>query len=243
MFVEYRNLLICSMDTKKRLYTYVLRTDDGAAPNPFWDICTLAICKPGIRSTARKDDWIIGTGSAKAQIAHKNFVNLSDCIVYAMKVTCIMSLEKYNEHCQKYLKGKLPDWDSIEWPNQMGDCIYYDFTNPLTAKMRDSVHSENKVENSKRDLKGKNVLLSNHFYYFGLAAKELPLNLRRIIKRNQGHKITSEPNIIAEFEEWISQFEHNKLYADPQLKWQKSSGNSRCEDGGCIPKPLQKRIC
>lgn len=38
------------------IYSYVLRTDDGAAPNPFWGTCTLTICKPVIRRTAHIGD-------------------------------------------------------------------------------------------------------------------------------------------------------------------------------------------
>jgi len=44
------------------LYTYCIPYDDGAAPNPYWGICTLVICKPVIRRTAEVGDWIVGTG-------------------------------------------------------------------------------------------------------------------------------------------------------------------------------------
>ena len=43
------------------LFSYVLRYDDGAAPNPFWGTCTLAICKPAIRRKANLGDWVVGT--------------------------------------------------------------------------------------------------------------------------------------------------------------------------------------
>ncbi|WP_442940102.1 hypothetical protein [Nostoc sp.] len=35
-----------------RLFSYCLTCDSGAAPNPFWELCTLAICKPRIRRVA-----------------------------------------------------------------------------------------------------------------------------------------------------------------------------------------------
>jgi len=38
------------------LYSYTVRYDDGAAPNPFNGMCTLAICKPAIRRTAAPGD-------------------------------------------------------------------------------------------------------------------------------------------------------------------------------------------
>ena len=34
-----------------KLYTYCIPYDSGAAPNPFWETCTLAICKPVILKT------------------------------------------------------------------------------------------------------------------------------------------------------------------------------------------------
>lgn len=45
-----------------RLFSYCIPVDDGAAPNPFWGVCTLAICKPAIRRVAEVGDWIAGVG-------------------------------------------------------------------------------------------------------------------------------------------------------------------------------------
>ena len=46
-----------------RLYSYVVVSDHGFAPNPFHGYCTLANCKPRIRWRAQPGDWIVGTGS------------------------------------------------------------------------------------------------------------------------------------------------------------------------------------
>lgn len=64
-----------------RLFTYTIPVDDGAAPNPFNGMCSLAICKPGIRRVAKPDDWIAGLGSKKAPSG-----DLSGRLVYAMRV-------------------------------------------------------------------------------------------------------------------------------------------------------------
>lgn len=45
------------------LFSYIVARDYGFAPNPFPPYCTLATCKPGIRNSAQKGDWIIGLGS------------------------------------------------------------------------------------------------------------------------------------------------------------------------------------
>ena len=59
-----------------QIYSYVLRYDDGVAPNPYGGVCTLAICKPVIRKKAQVGDWVIGTGSFE--------LGLGDTLVYAM---------------------------------------------------------------------------------------------------------------------------------------------------------------
>ena len=46
-----------------RLYSYVVVSDHGFAPNPFHGYCTLANCKPRIRGSAQPGDWILGSAS------------------------------------------------------------------------------------------------------------------------------------------------------------------------------------
>lgn len=74
-----------------RLFTYTIPIDDGAAPNPFGGMCTLAICKPGIRRVAKKGDWIAGLGSKYAPSG-----DLSARLVYAMRVEEVLSLREYD---------------------------------------------------------------------------------------------------------------------------------------------------
>jgi hypothetical protein len=74
-----------------RLFTYTTRVDDGAAPNPFRGMCSLAICKPGIRRVAKKGDWVVGLGSKNAHSG-----DLSNRLVYAMRVEDVLSLEAYD---------------------------------------------------------------------------------------------------------------------------------------------------
>ena len=69
------------MNNKPSLFSYCLRYDAGAAPNPFWDICTLTICKPVIRRTAKRGDWVIGIGSREFKEIY-----ITKSIVYAMEI-------------------------------------------------------------------------------------------------------------------------------------------------------------
>src|SRR5690349_17838620 len=84
------------------LYSYCIPVDDGAAPNPFWGICTLAICKPVIRRVAKKGDWVVGTGSKE--------LGLENQVVYAMQITDVESMQQYDKHCSSELKEKIPIW-------------------------------------------------------------------------------------------------------------------------------------
>jgi hypothetical protein len=83
-----------------RLYTYCIPVDDGAAPNPFWEICTLNICKPAIRRTANIGDWIVGTGSSSYGFDNK--------VVYAMKVTDKKTMEDYDAWTAANCQNKIP---------------------------------------------------------------------------------------------------------------------------------------
>jgi Nucleotide modification associated domain 2 len=88
-----------------KLLTYIIPVDDGAAPNPFHGVCSLAICKPVIRRTAVVGDWIVGLGSRRAPSG-----NLEKHVVFAMKVDKIMSLRQYNMFALRKLKGKIPNF-------------------------------------------------------------------------------------------------------------------------------------
>jgi hypothetical protein len=197
------------------LFSYILRIDDGAAPNPYWNICTLTICKPVIRRTAKIGDWVIGTGSKNSKCNDGFVYDLSDCIVYAMKITDIKGLKEYDSYCNKELKNKIPDWKNKDWKNKIGDCIY-DYSNGLNPTIRKGVHNE---DNRQRDLSGEKSLLSNNFFYFGEDVKPIPYELKEIIKQNQGHKKIENIELILKFEKWINKFENNKIYADPQMRW------------------------
>ena len=218
-----------------KIYSYVLRIDDGAAPNPFWGLCTLTICKPAIRRKAQIGDWVIGTGSKNTRLKDGKTYDFSDGIVYAMKITDKKALSEYDEFCKSNLINKIPKWKTNDWKLRVGDCIY-DYSTSSEPVIRKGVHNEG---NRQRDLGGHNSLLSDHFYYFGVEARPLPSNLKELIKKNQGHKKIENPNLIQQFEEWIEQFEKNKLYADPQMRWLFDRELSDEEVSACAKEKLE----
>lgn len=218
------------------LYSYCVRHDDGAAPNPFWGVCTLVICKPDIRRTAQVGDWVVGTGSVNAPDGKGGLRDLSGRLVYAMRVTNKLPMADYDKHCRKKLRGKIPDWDSKKQKKRVGDCIY-DFGG-RTVKMRPGVHGP---ENMAKDLRGKFALLSTDFYYFGCKPILLPASLRGIVKDTQGHRNHENAEYFERFVTWIRK-QKKGVNADPQM-WTdaafESCGRRRAEDddderlGGC----------
>lgn len=186
------------------LYSYCIINDHGAAPNPFWGICTLAICKPVIRRTAEIGDWIAATGSSRHGFENR--------LVYAMKVSEIMTLKEYDRYCKEHLPKKIPVYKTTDLRLKVGDCIY-DFSNG-EPHLRPSVHKE---ENVERDLNALNALLSDHFYYFGSKPIPLPSSLLPIVRQRQGHRSTSNEPYAEEFDAWITTFkkQKNKVNASP----------------------------
>ena len=180
-----------------RLFSYTLRIDDGAAPNPFHGICSLAICKPTIRRTAQVGDWIAGLGSRNASAG-----DLSGCLAYAMKVQKIITLAEYDQRVENEWPEKIPIVTSRDLAARLGDCIY-SYASGSPHYQRAGVHS---VGNKKADLGGLNVLLSEDFYYFGSCAVELPPHLTPIVHQTQGHKSTANAPYVAPFEHWIRGF-------------------------------------
>lgn len=194
------------------IYSYVLRFDDGKAPNPYWGVCTLAICKPVIRRTAKVGDWVIGTGSKNSPIG-----DISNKLVYAMKITKIQSMEEYDTYCIAHIKTKIPVPKSEDFRLQVGDCIYDYSENPPIIRTG-SQHCECDMI---KDLNGKNVLLSEQFYYFGDAPITIKEELKdKIIKNYSGHKKIDDPNIINEFLKWLNELklETNFPLGEPQRK-------------------------
>jgi hypothetical protein len=194
-----------------KLYTYLLRYDYGSAPNPYWGICTLVICKPVIRRTADIGDWVVGFCSASFEN------NKYPChIVYAMKVTRKMTMKEYDEYCEKQHPEKIPEWDIDDYCRRVGDCIY-DYSSGGEPVQRIGVHTE---ENIERDLAGKYALVSRHFYYFGDTPIELHDDLMPIVHQSQGHKSNKNAEYADKFVDWIKKggYVINTLYGEPQLK-------------------------
>lgn len=183
-----------------RLFSYVMKFDDGFAPNPFHGILTLATCKPSIRRIAKIGDFIIGTG-AKPRGDKGN-------LIYIMQVTEILSIEEYSRDIR--FISKTPNMNKNK-VYQSGDNIYR-FDNEDIIQL-DSIHSDKSGQpvegHIKKDLNGENVLLSSKYVYYGHHSKAIPDEFRNcngedICIEKSGHRNFDKKKYpkLAEFVEW-----------------------------------------
>jgi len=205
-----------------RLFTYTIPIDDGAAPNPFHGICTLAICKPAIRRTATLGDWIAGLGSKNAPSG-----DLAGRLVYAMRVDEILSLADYDKHARSRWPSRIPNLESPNLVDRLGDCIY-DFSSGKPIQ-RPGVHGP---QNRATDLSGQNALVSKHFYYFGNRARQVPEHLLAICHQTQGFRSDSNAPYFQPFVNWIEglNLEIGQIYGWPDfiVDWNNVAGSGGC---------------
>jgi hypothetical protein len=194
------------------VYMYVVDRDVGFAPNPFHGYCTLATCKPGIRSTAQIGDWIVGMGG-------KNLDAAGRC-VFAMKVTDKIDFQEYWTNRRYITKRPVRNGSNLRL---VGDNIYHRESGSSEWQQTDSHHSKpdgspNPV-NVRNDTRSDKVLISEHFFYFGKDAPLVPLGLLRAIgfKNQIGHRRFNDQaskDLVA----WLSATytrSLNQLIADP----------------------------
>ena len=249
-----------------KLLKYVMTSDTGLAPNPYFDICSLALCTPNhMNARLQRGDWIVGH-SCKAT---------GNRLVYAMRLTSVLDMDRYfRDYPQKrpVINGK---------PEQRcGDNLYF----------REGVHwrrvpsaGHNFVDLFVQD-SGRPVFLAEgpeNFWYFG-AASSMPESLAfanlfpGLVLRRQGIQYVYDAASIEKFIHWLESigasgrlgsprdrepdnYRHYLTAIEPRHVWQRASeevgtgneaGNAadrvdvnhcrRDEDRGCgIPSPTQ----
>ena len=215
-----------------RLFSYKMTHDTGFAPNPFHEILTLATCKPGIRKTKRKGDWIAGFSSnALTSLAGDNGINIDpDALIYLGKVSKRITMADY----YKEYKAKIPRANMDSLIARAGDNIYKPLCkSPKNLSDFEQIVNDNHGHDEKNhDLSCGNVLIFDEFYYLGRKGKTIPVDIE-ISKpagpTPYGYKTTDE-NIISKFIGWI------KSEFDPGLNgmpciWGDNLKNNKC--GGC----------
>jgi hypothetical protein len=172
----------------RNVYSHVVVHDYGFAPNPYAGILSIATCKPSIRRSAHRGDWVVGVGSVQTVGGAR--------VGYAVLVDEIVPLEIYGG--EQRFEPKRPVFRGEPW-QRLGDNIYYrDDTG--TWRQRPSLHNASHIP---RDLSGINALLGCEFYYFGASAPELPSRLSFLASPGRGHRRFDKGGPTDELANWL----------------------------------------
>jgi hypothetical protein len=187
-----------------KLFTYIVARDYGFAPNPFYGYCTLATCKPRIRSSASIGDWVVGTGAITKY-------NLSGHLIYAMQVDEIMNFDSYWNDSR--FTSKRPVMNG-SLKQLYGDNIYH-----CTKKRWVQENSHHSLETGKpnpknimKDTSVNRLLVARKFVYYGSAAPIIPDYFRPYKPTGEdlccpkqaprGHRVKSH-ELASAFEAWL----------------------------------------
>lgn len=200
-----------------KLHSYVVARDFGFAPNPFFGFCTLATCKPNIRSVAQIGDWVVGTGS-KTRKREKH-------VVYAMRVTGAQTFDEY--WADPRFQIKRPNLRGSK-KQAFGDNIYSKDAKTRRWCQANSHHSRPdgrlNSANVEADTKANRVLASDDFVYWGGSGPELPPRFLNYgpthanICAGRNHKNDFPAQLVQDFISWIRSF-NEKGYAGEPLDW------------------------
>ena len=182
-----------------RLFSYVVARDYGFAPNPFYGVCTLATCKPRIRSATAFGDWIVGLSSVVGGRPRR--------LVYVMRVSETVTFDDY--WTDSRFRSKRPNLRG-SLKQAFGDNIYSRTRNG-GWKQEDSHHShadgrENKA-NTRRDTSANCVLVGEEFAYWGGDGPLRPERIdgydARILDVGHGHRCRFPPGFVEAFVQWF----------------------------------------
>jgi hypothetical protein len=185
---------LSDISAKNRLFTYKVMFDGGNAPNPYGGICTLAICKPKIRSVANVGDVIIGFAPGN-----------EGRVVYCMVISEVKSWGDYIESCNRAVRGQALAKKIPLSSSDQGDCIWKSADLFQKALSSWSKHDDSDFETDV--LAGKNVLLANQFWYFGDGTNNricVPKELHKIIP-GRGHRSNSNSGFRDGFVRWFNE--------------------------------------
>lgn len=173
-----------------KLYSYVIPRDYGFAPNPYFDYCTLATCKPRIRKGAQVGDWVAAYGAAGTPFREK--------LVALMRIEEIITFDEYWQD-ERY-KSKRPVFNKGVM-HMYGDNIYHHVEGawvqePSHHSMQDG---STNFANLNRDTQTDRVLIATEYYYFGNNAVDIPMKFEKLIGRGRNHIVCTDDNMIEEF--------------------------------------------
>ncbi|MBE5934278.1 MAG: hypothetical protein E7262_00615 [Lachnospiraceae bacterium] len=188
------------------IYCYKIIRDYGFAPNPFFNVCTLATCKPQIRKSAKIGDWVAGFGGLKTSVPNK--------LVYLMRVDNIKTFDEY-WHDAEFL-CKIPRFDK-KYSYCYGDNIYHHNEKGewIQELSHHSYEDRTNYVNLTHDTSVDRLLISYTYWYFGEKAIELPQDLALFIPNCRGYRKHRDDDKGKLLVEWVSTMHEKGIHGLP----------------------------
>lgn len=172
-----------------RLYTHIVSNDTGLAPNPFWGLCTLAVCTLNHQgSRVGCGDWIAGFLSKRRGYR----------FLYAMEVDEVLGLDQYFQDPRFELKK--PNLRG-SWKERAGDNFYSLDSKGKWVQHRNRFHLSESLK--RQDTKYARVFIGDRFWYLGQKAAELPSPFKELVG-GRGARVNHNPELAEEFCFWVS---------------------------------------
>jgi hypothetical protein len=193
------------------LCSYVVIHDFGFAPNPYWGYCTLAVCTPNHKGCKlQAGDWIVGNSSTKT----------GNLLIYAMQISEVLDFDSYYRNTR--FADKIPRDGS--WMERCGDNIYFRGKGGKWTQGTAFFHeTPNRIA---QDTKHPRVFISDHFFYFGENAPEIPRRFQSLIKRRQGVKYHTSA-VAHKFVNWLEQNFDPGVNGEPRDR-ERDEANPEC---------------
>ena len=194
----------CVMPSRKPYLPYINKDTNNN------NLLSFCLCKPVIRRTCKKGDYIVGIGSSSDKDQGK--------VLWIFRVDEKLTFEEYDNFC-KINRNRIPN------DNNIGDCVYYkDDSGELTQRSND-FHFCHDIE---KDLSGLYCILSWNYIFFEtpielpnnfINKKGIEVDLTHISFRHQdvkrGHRSQSNNEYEKDFMEWLlisgNIFEWNRI--------------------------------
>ena len=185
-----------------RVFSYKIARDYGFAPNPFHGVCTLATCKPQIRTSAQPGDIVVGCGCSGNGLAGR--------VICVLRISGKCSFQDYWDDPRFAMKK--PFFRGSQ-SRAYGDNIYHHDEHGRWVQER-SHHSfadgSMNEANLFRDIGSDSVLWSEDFAYFGRAASPIPDHLRAfdgddLYPTGRSHRVGFSTAFVAAIETWFEQ--------------------------------------
>lgn len=174
----------------QRLCTYVVTTDTGLAPNPYWGWCSLAVCTPNHQGTRlTPGDWI--AGCLDKSRGHR--------FLYAMEVEEILGLDDYFHDLR--FESKKPNLRG-DWKDRCGDNFYSRANDGSWVQHRNRYHLDERAKT--QDTRFARVFIARRFWYRGKSATRAPGEFAPLFG-GRNARVNHDPLLSRRFIEWVTE--------------------------------------